>query len=324
MNIIEIANVKKTYQVSRNISIFSYIFKNNKHKINALEKISFDIKQGESVALIGKNGAGKSTLIKLITGILKASDGKIKVLGNDPLRYRQKNNFYIGAVFGQRCQLRWDISPHESYLLLKHIYRIQDRIFNKNYHYLKEQLEIGSFIFQPVRTLSLGQKMRAELCAAFLHNPKLILLDEPTMGLDIFSKSAILDYLKKIKENRKLTILLTTHNSQDIEALCERSIIIEKGRILYDGSTENIRNSIDKVDIYCENRNIKSLDMLTSFDHESKNNQISLFNISRINLPEVLSIILNSNIVKEIKIGNQNFDSILKKFYEIRSNDNGR
>jgi len=320
MKYVEMQNLSKSYRITKQETFMSYIFHNKRvrHEIQGLNEVTMDIRKGESVALIGKNGAGKSTLIKLVAGILKPDNGSIKVFSHDPMKHRRENNFRIGAVFGQRCQLRWDVSAHESCLLFKHIYRISNNLFEERYKHLRNVLGLDSFIHQPVRTLSLGQKMRAELCAALLHDPELLLLDEPTIGLDVFSKSAMLELLKRIHQKQRSTLLLTTHNSQDIEALCERTVILEKGRIVFDGPTSGIRENVDtisKIVFTCMNRAIVPPSPCDHLFYEISDHRLSVLNVKQTDLPAILSTTLQLNNVKEIRIQNHDFDTILRKFY---------
>jgi ABC-2 type transport system ATP-binding protein len=249
MRLIEVKDLVKCYYIQENKDFKSYFLKLfgkiKLKEIKALKGISFTADLGESIGFIGRNGAGKSTAIKILTGILKPTSGYAQVLERNPFTQRQINNYYIGAVFGQRCQLRWDVSAYESFKLLKNIYKISDKDFKKKLDEFSEILDLEKFLYQPVRTLSLGQKMRVELCSAFLHSPKIIFLDEPTIGLDIFSKTSILNFLKEIKSKGNTTIFLTTHDISDIEELCTRTIIIEEGEIKYDGLTSNIKSIID-------------------------------------------------------------------------------
>lgn len=326
MQIVTVNNISKSYFVNENKNFKSYISglfgKNKLKEIKALKGISFNVDIGESIGFIGRNGAGKSTTIKILTGILKPTGGSIQVLGREPFNNRQVNNYYIGAVFGQRCQLRWDISAYESFKLLKSIYRVSDKDFKKRLDEFCEILELDKFLYQPVRTLSLGQKMRAELSSAFLHNPKIVFLDEPTIGLDIFSKTAIINFLKKIKNKGNTTIFLTTHDTSDIEEICERTIIIEEGNILYDGLTSSIKTKINighRVVFILENKkpnlpyNIKDKKY---GNIEFTNNKIIVDNLTEKKLPLLLNEVLNNNKVMEINIKSPDFKQVLKKFYE--------
>jgi ABC-2 type transport system ATP-binding protein len=245
-NIIEVKNVKKEFRTVKKKAglkgslkgLFSreYVVK------RALANVSFEIKEGEFVGMIGPNGAGKSTLIKVLTGILTPSAGKATVLGYVPYEQRQKYAQYIGVVFGQRTQLWWDLPVKDTFDLLKHIYGIPEKTYRENMKQFTEVLGLDKYLHQPVRKLSLGERMRCDLAASLLHNPKVVFLDEPTIGLDVEGKFRIRQFLKE--QNKKgTTIILTTHDMGDIEELCPRMIIIDKGGIIYDGLTAKIRKS---------------------------------------------------------------------------------
>lgn len=240
-----VENLKKEYKlVKRDPGLKGAVKSlfNRKYEIKqAVKGIDFSIQQGESVGYIGANGAGKSTTIKMLTGILTPTDGKVTVNGLVPYENRQKNAVNIGAVFGQRTQLFWDIPVRESYHLLKHIYEIPEQQFQETIAMFTEVLNLEPLLGIPVRQLSLGQKMRCELAAAFLHRPKVVYLDEPTIGLDIAVKVKIRKFIKEMNQRWGTTVLLTTHDMQDIEEICDRIIIIDGGEILYDGGLEEIK-----------------------------------------------------------------------------------
>ncbi len=220
---------------------FRDLFNRNYKVIRAVNDISFTVKQGEMIGYIGENGAGKSTTIKMLTGILTPTSGRIMVNGMNPHKEREKFVRSIGVVFGQRSQLWWDIAVQESFRLLKKVYGVSDEQYDTHMGHIIETLDIGPLLDKPVRKLSLGQRMRCELAAALLHNPPLLFLDEPTIGLDVLVKLKIRDFLKEINAKYNTTILLTTHDISDIEALCERVVMLDEGKIIYDGSLEKLR-----------------------------------------------------------------------------------
>ncbi len=203
-------------------------------EVEAVKQISFQIPQGEICGYIGENGAGKSTTIKMLTGILVPTSGKVEVGGYVPFKEREKFVKNIGVVFGQRSQLWWDIGVIESFHLLRKVYRVPENDFRKRLDELVERLQLGELLNRPVRKLSLGQRMRCELVASLLHNPAILFLDEPTIGLDILVKTEIRDFLMGLNKEYGTTILLTTHDLQDIEALCSRVIMLDDGSIIYD------------------------------------------------------------------------------------------
>lgn len=222
------------------------LFSKEKVIKKAVDDISFQIKDGEIVGYIGSNGAGKSTTIKMMTGILTPTRGNCVINGVDPNKNRKENAQNIGVVFGQRTQLWWDLPLSESFTILKEIYNVSDEDYKKQMEFLNGVLELSEFFDRPVRNLSLGQRMRADLGAALLHNPKVLYLDEPTIGLDVLVKDNIRKAIKEINEKYQTTVILTTHDIGDIEELCNRIIIIDEGKKIYDGGIEELKASYDR------------------------------------------------------------------------------
>ncbi|WP_027410677.1 ATP-binding cassette domain-containing protein [Anoxybacteroides tepidamans] len=247
VNAIEVEKLRKEFKSysSRSglMGAFRDLFTRNYKTIRAVNDISFTVKQGEMVGYIGENGAGKSTTIKMLTGILTPTSGKVLVNGMNPHKERETFVQTIGVVFGQRSQLWWDIAVQESFRLLKKVYRVSDQDYKEHMGHVIETLDIGPLLDKPVRKLSLGQRMRCELAAALIHNPPLLFLDEPTIGLDVLVKLKIREFLKEINQKYNTTILLTTHDISDIEALCERVIMLDEGKIIYDGSLQHLKEN---------------------------------------------------------------------------------
>jgi len=212
-----------------------------KELLRAVDNVSFDIQAGEMVGYIGANGAGKSTTIKMLTGILTPTSGQVTVGGMVPWKKRLQYTRHIGAVFGQRTQLWWDLAVVESFRLLKKIYEVDDQTYQEQMATMADLLEIDEFLHKPVRKLSLGQRMRCDLAAALLHRPKVLFLDEPTIGLDVVAKENVRRFLKEIRDRQGVTIILTTHDLGDIEQLCRRVIIIDKGQVHFDGDLIDLR-----------------------------------------------------------------------------------
>lgn len=212
----------------------------------AVKRISFDIRKGELVGYIGRNGAGKSTTIKMLSGVLYPDQGKVIVNGIVPHENRRRNNLHIGVVFGQRGQLWRDLAVQDSFTLIKKIYEVPEKDYRKRIQLLDEVLEIKELLSFPVRKLSLGQRMRCELAAALIHWPQIIYLDEPTIGVDLLTRKKILKFVEWMNQEYKTTIILTTHNMQDIEALCERVMIIDQGQIIFDGQSQKLRTDYGK------------------------------------------------------------------------------
>ena len=214
--------------------------------INAFEDVNFTLERGELVGYIGANGAGKSTTIKMLTGILVPTSGHIDVMNLTPYLHRKENARRIGVVFGQRTQLWWDLPVIDSFELLKHIYEIPENRYQQNLEFFSELLHLRPFLSTPVRKLSLGQRMRCDLTAALLHDPEILYLDEPTIGLDVVAKEQVRQFLKQINAERQVTAILTTHDLNDVEQVCGRLIIIDKGKIIYDGGIDALKKQYAK------------------------------------------------------------------------------
>src|SRR6516164_6539326 len=210
--------------------------------VPAVHELSLHIDRGEMIGLVGPNGAGKSTTIKMLTGILMPTGGRVRVAGLNPIRQRRELASRIGVVFGQRSQLWWDLPLLDSLRLLRHLYRVPEKRHSENLARLRNMLDLDEFLNTPVRQLSLGQRMRGDLAAALLHDPELLYLDEPTIGLDVVAKARIRELLLDINRNRGVTVLLTTHDLADIEVLCPRMVIVDHGRKLFDGLLTSIRD----------------------------------------------------------------------------------
>ncbi|WP_443059596.1 ABC transporter ATP-binding protein [Streptomyces sp. NBC_00443] len=228
---IELDGVEKVFDVRRKTGFL----KRERRRVRAVDSISFRVARGEMVGYIGPNGAGKSTTIKMLTGILTPSGGRIRVAGIDPSRERMRLAHRIGVVFGQRTTLWWDLPLIDSYKLMHRMYRIPDGRYRENLDRLVELLDLGALLDVPVRQLSLGQRMRGDIAAALLHDPEVVYLDEPTIGLDVISKARVREFLRELNGERGTTVLLTTHDLQDIEQLCSRVMVIDHGRMMYDG-----------------------------------------------------------------------------------------
>ena len=294
MKIISVENVSKQFKTPKKfpgfIGAIKGLFTKEYTIKNAVQNINFDIEEGEIVGYLGANGAGKSTTIKMMTGILTPTSGKILVNGLVPYEQREKNAKSIGVVFGQRTQLWWDIPLNETYTLLKNMYDISQEDYEERFTFLDEVLGLSEFIMQPVRTLSLGQRMKADIAAALLHNPKVIFLDEPTIGLDVVVKEKVRKAILEINKRYKTTIILTTHDLHDIEELCNRIIVIDNGQKCYDGNIQDLKNEFG----YLSNINVR-------FE-----------NFKEIEVEQVKSVFDNMNHSDEfnIKKNEENFDKL--------------
>ncbi len=249
---ITMENVCKSYKVAKRNAGFGEackaLFHREYEEVHALLDVSFTIEDGEMLGYIGPNGAGKSSTIKILSGILTPDSGSVFVDGRVPYKNRIEHVRQIGVVFGQRTQLWWDVPVIDSFELLKDIYSISKETYNNNLEELSELLNLKELLRMPARQLSLGQRMRCEIAASLLHSPKILFLDEPTIGLDAVSKLAVRDFIKKQNETHKTTVILTTHDMQDIEALSKRIILIGKGQILLDGTLEDIKKGNADID----------------------------------------------------------------------------
>jgi len=245
MPIIAVSRLSKDFQVFKHhrglTGAFRNLFTREFRTVNAVKDVSFSIERGELVGYLGPNGAGKSTTIKMLTGILVPTSGEATVNGRVPWKERAAHAREIGVVFGQRTNLWWDLPVIESFDLLHHIYRIPEQRYYQNLLRFQDLLGLGEFLHTPVRSLSLGQRMRADLAAALLHDPKIVFLDEPTIGLDVVAKERIRQFIQSINRERQVTVILTTHDLGDVEKLCERVMMIDRGRLLFDGPLATLR-----------------------------------------------------------------------------------
>ncbi len=241
---IEVCDLRKEYRISAKKKGFfgsvMHLFAPEYIRKEVVHGISFHVNAGESVAFLGANGAGKSTTIKMLTGILKPTSGQVKVMGMNPFEERMQNAQNIGVIFGQKSQLWWDIPVIETFKLLKNIYRIQDKQYQENLQLFCDILDLDDILQQSARKLSLGQRVRADIAAALLHNPPVLFLDEPTIGLDVAVKQKIYKFLKYINKEKNVTIMLTSHDLKDIESVCQRLIILDNGSVLFDDNLKKI------------------------------------------------------------------------------------
>ena len=246
MSIISVTDLHKHFKVNKHRSGLAGavrgLFSTESTLVRAVDGISFSVEPGELVGYLGPNGAGKSTTLKMLTGLLVPTSGQLLSNGHVPWRERKTYVARIGAVFGQRTTLWWDLPVIESLELLQYVYKVPRERFRHNLAEFRELLELGPFMNTPVRSLSLGQRMRADICAALLHEPDLLFLDEPTIGLDVVAKERIRQFIRHINRERGVTVLLTTHDLSDVEKLCERVMIIDHGRLLYDGQLAALRD----------------------------------------------------------------------------------
>lgn len=319
---IEISNLNKTYKIFQRepgvLQAFKSLFKRKYTTLKALDNISFRINESEIIGYIGPNGAGKSTTIKIMSGILVPDSGKCNILGFTPWKQRKQYVRNIGVVFGQRSQLWWDVPVIDSYNLLKDIYKIPPKVFKQNLDLLTETLELKNFLKTPVRQLSLGQKMRSEIAASLLHDPKILFLDEPTIGLDAVSKLAIRKFIKKINEEKKLTIILTTHDMSEIEALASRIILIGIGKILLDGTLQELKKQFGAQKIISITYQKQKQEFNFPYNVISQNeaNLKLLIDSTKTSISSVIQDISNCFDINDIVIENQPIDNIIVDLYK--------
>lgn len=329
-----VKNLKKEYKISKRGKglfgrILNFIIPKYEYK-KAVNDISFEINQGEIVGFIGANGAGKSTTVKMLTGILYPDAGEIIIDGFNPYKDRKRYVKNIGVVFGQKSQLAWDLPVIDSFELLKNIYNISDAEYTNNLKIYSNLLDLQSFINQPVRQLSLGQRMRADIAAALLHSPQIIFFDEPTIGLDVLAKEKIRDFIKFLKEEKHITMIFTTHDMADIEKTCDRLILIDNGKKMYDGSVQQMLN------IYGKKRKLiielnQSINEEIKFGSEVNPSQISIssdkdnkckytveFENDSIKIDMLIKDLVNKYSIKDIKIEDMDIESIVRYIYDGR------
>jgi ABC-2 type transport system ATP-binding protein len=291
-------------------------------EVEAVSDVSFTIAQGEAVGYLGPNGAGKSTMIKMMTGILVPSAGDICVLGRVPHRERQANAREIGVVFGQRSQLWWDLPVVDSFELHREIYAIPRPRFDANMKSLSHLLELEPFLERAVRQLSLGQRMRAEIVMALLHDPKILFLDEPTIGLDVVAKDAVRKFLSWVNRERGTTIILTTHDLQDIEEICPRLIMVDHSRLIFDGETAKLRTALGSarrlmLEFAADPGPLELQSArLTSDDGLRKHYLLERDDIS---LVQVLDEIGDTTELKDISVEEPNIEEVIRTFYQRRN-----
>lgn len=322
MSLIYVNNISKQFKVAQRPSglknAIRSFFKRDYKIIDAIKNVSFKINKGEIVGYIGPNGAGKSTTIKILSGILVPDSGVCKVKGFVPYNERDKYVKHIGVVFGQRSQLWWDIPAEDTFDLLKDVYDIPNDKFIKIKNELIEKLNLKDFINVPVRQLSLGQRMRCEIAASLLHSPEILFLDEPTIGLDAVSKTIVRDFIKKLNKEKKTTVILTTHDMSDIEALAKRIILIGKGTVLYDGSLKSLKNKYDNNKYITVNTKDKIDVKNKGIIKKEKISEGYKFTIDSkiINISDFLNLISKNISIDDVEIENENIDNIIVKLYE--------
>ena len=324
MKIIEVKNLSKEYRYKvkdENKGFFYNLFNEKEKVVKAVNNISFNVEEGETVAFIGPNGAGKSTTIKMLTGIIYPTKGNIKICGLTPIKDRNELAYKIGTVFGQRSQLLPNLPLTESMEMFGAMYDMDKKSIKKRIDELSELFDLKEFIKQPVRKLSLGQRMRAEIATSLMHSPRIIFLDEPTIGLDVVSKKSLRELLLKINKEEKVTIFLTSHDTEDIQSICDRCIIINHGNIIIDMPTKELMNN------YVKNKNIiitprvefnefPELSEGMEYTKKSKSQVIISVDTEKINTQKALEELVKCFDIDDFNIDNESLEDIIRGIYE--------
>lgn len=319
---------KKTIKQPGLAGSFKSLFNPKTEKVVAVDDISFHVPKGEILGFIGPNGAGKSTVIKMLTGILTPTSGKCSINGKIPQQDRKNYVKEIGVVFGQRTQLWWDLPLTETYSVLKEIYEVPDDTYKKRMAFLNEVLDLEKFIKSPVRTLSLGQRMRADIAASLLHSPKVLFLDEPTIGLDVVVKDNIRNAIEYINKQEETTVILTTHDLSDIELLCKRIVMIDKGKNVFDGNLHDLKAKYGQMRELHFETNAKDVAEILSYKEHFGfvNDDISVekdgtavkvrFNSAVVPVSEMLTYTLGKINIEDISVKDADIEEIIRRLYK--------
>ena len=322
MAIIRTEGLDKKFKIyERGEGITGYLksfVKREYREVEAVKNLDLEIEKGEMIGYIGSNGAGKSTTVKMLTGILEPTSGQLEVDGRNPVKHRKNNAMNMGVVFGQKTQLWWDLPVKESFKLLKEIYEVDEEEYEDRIKEFDEVLQLSDFWDQPVRKLSLGQKMRCELAAAFLHHPKIVYLDEPTIGLDVAVKERIREFIKKMNREEDITVMLTTHDIGDIEDLCERVVVLDEGKKIYDGRLDSLVDKFTSRRLIMELKEGEEFDLSMNGVVEISKNQKDVevtFDREKISASDLMRQILDEHEVIDFKIKEPDIESVVKKVY---------
>ena len=325
MSQIEVKNLVKKYKIIEKeeglVGYFKNLFKPKYRELTAVNNINFNIEKGELVGYIGENGAGKSTTIKMLTGLLTPTSGEVQVNKLIPYKNRIENNKNIGAVFGQKTQLWWDLPVIESFRLIKKMYKIPEGEYRENLKKFTDILNLKDLLEKQVKNLSLGQKMRCEIAATFLHDPQIVYLDEPTIGLDVLVKENIRKFIKDINREKNTTVILTTHDLKDIEDVCDRIILLDKGKIIYDGEKQKFKDRYGKyviVEFIIKNKIESIIEKLKDVEIlEENENKIKLkFSHDKTNIMKIMNELSNYCTIEDIHMKEAELEDILKEIYK--------
>jgi len=321
MPAIEVRELSKTYRVFRKreglLASMAGLFRREYNQVHAVDRVSFSVETGEIVAFLGPNGAGKTTTLKLLSGLIFPSAGDAWVLGYTPWKRDNAFRRRFSLVMGQKNQLWWDLPAQESFRLHREIYRVDPAVFERRLDELTSLLEVRKLVGQPVRELSLGERMRMELIAALLHGPEVLLLDEPTIGLDVVSQRRVQDFLKFYQAERKITVLLTSHYMKDVEALCKRAIIINHGRINHDGPLEDILERFSRhkiMDLQFAGSEVPNdLDRFGTIV-ECQPPRVRL-EVPRQNIPKILSALLSNYSIEDVGVQERPLEEVIAELF---------
>ncbi len=322
MSFIEVSHVSKSFKISKRSAGIPGMIANmvapRYEEKKAVNDISFTIEKGEMTGFIGPNGAGKSTTIKMLSGILCPDRGTICVNGYVPYKQRKEYVAGIGVVFGQKSQLQWDLPVIDSFELLKAIYRIPEKVYERNLKRFADMLDMGGFMNQPVRQLSLGQRMRSDIVAALLHSPQIVFFDEPTIGVDVIGKEIIREFIRELNAKDEVTMLFTTHDMQDIEKTCKRLIIIDKGEKMYDGSLHEIREKYGTarqlVAEFNEETDVSPIENVAISNLEDGRVRLA-FDNNKVDVNSLMNRLLGTYNVRDLTVTEPEIESIIQKMY---------
>ncbi|WP_165867557.1 ABC transporter ATP-binding protein [Paenibacillus pinisoli] len=320
---IEVHDVSKSYRVNRPrregwLAAVQSLYARAYDWKTAVSGLNFHITEGELVGFIGPNGAGKSTTVKMLSGVLTPTSGRIITNGIEPSRDRKHNAMHIGVVFGQRSQLYWDLPMDDTFRLFQRMYRIDPAVFRRNVDFMVELLEMKGFYRTPIRQLSLGQKMRANLAAALLHDPRILYLDEPTIGLDVIAKTNIRRFLKELNAEKKTTVILTTHDMDDIEEVCERLMMIDDGQIIYDGGLQAFNSQFGggtMLEVEYKGCNAPLDDPRLQVVAHTGNNVTYQFDRTDISLGEAVSLVSRRHELRDLRLREPELEKTIGMIY---------
>lgn len=318
MSIIEVTNLSKNYTIVKNKGgIIKSLLAPQKEIIQAVNHINMNIEKGASVGFIGPNGAGKSTTIKMLTGILEPTSGNISVNGLSPSKQRKEYVKNIGVVFGNRSQLWWDLPALDSFELFKAIYKIPEKAYKENLEFFSEVLDLGNIMNKPVRQMSLGQRMRCEIAAAFFHNPQIVFLDEPTIGLDLVAKDKIREFITYLNREKGVTLLVTSHDMADIVNVCKDLIVIDHGNIVYQGEMDKVADLHGRrryIDVKLS-KDIELLAPNVQMISDRGKEKSFVIDLEEVSVAEIMSLLSIRAEIEDIQIRTTPIEDIIKEIY---------